>query len=65
MKRMILLRIFKFQISLIFAPFGIAQTSLALLSLVAKIQISDWGGEPVEPRYPQLSAVGDPLNYNL
>ena len=28
---------FKFQISLIFAPLGIAQTSLALLSLVEKI----------------------------
>jgi len=32
-------RNFKFQISLIFSPLGIAQTSLALLSLVEKIQI--------------------------
>jgi hypothetical protein len=38
---MILLRIFKFQIS--------------------DSKISDWGGEPVEPRYPQLSAVGGGL----
>ncbi len=29
----------KFQIPLIFSPLGIAQTSLALLSLVEKIQI--------------------------